>query len=122
MPAPTMKLAIPSAQQKYLRWAVEAKAGGKTDPEQALLMALSLQPDVVYFLTDGAFKPRVVERVRAANQRLQIAIHTIGFGDDEGEPLLQAIATQNGGTYQFIPDEPTGPDGQTTENVSVETP
>jgi hypothetical protein len=122
MPAPTMKLAIPSAQQKYLRWAVEAKAGGKTDPEQALLMALSLQPDVVYFLTDGAFKPRVVERVRAANQRLQIAIHTIGFGDDEGEPLLQAIATQNGGTYQFIPDEPTGPDGQTTENVSVESP
>jgi hypothetical protein len=112
MPATSMKLAIPSAQQRYLRWAVEAKASGKTDPEQALLMALSLQPDVVYFLTDGAFKPRVVDRVRTANQRLQIAIHTIGFGDDEGAPLLEDIATHSGGTYQFIPDEQT-------ENVSV---
>jgi hypothetical protein len=113
MPATSMKLAVRSAQQKYLRWAVEAKASGQTDPQDALLAALRLRPDVIYFLTDGAFHPNVVELVRTANQQARVRIHTIGFGDDEGESLLQDIAFQNWGSYQFIP-------GDETEPVSVE--
>lgn len=115
MPAPTMKVATASAREKYLRWAVEVKAAGQTDPEQALLAALSLRPDVIYFLTDGAFKPKIVDVVRAANQRIGVMIHTIGFGDDGGELLLREIALQNRGSYQFIP-------GEETEPVSVERP
>ena len=103
MPATTLKLAVPSIKQKYLRWAVEARAFGMTDPEQALLVALKLNPDVIYFLTDGAFPPRVVDRVRHANDRPRVTIHTIGFGDDGGERLLKEIAFQNWGTYRFIP-------------------
>lgn len=105
MPATGLKLAVPSVRQKYLRWAVEAKASGTTDPEQALLAALSLNPDVIYFLTDGAFQSRVVDRVRQANNRERVTIHTIGFGDDDGEILLKEIAFQNWGTYQFIPGD-----------------
>lgn len=105
MPATTMKLAVPSVRYKYLQWAVAAKTGGGTDPEAALFIALSLKPDVIYFLTDGDFNRQVVEHVRVSNQQLRIAIHTIGFGDEIGKPLLEAIAEQNGGTYQFIPGE-----------------
>src|SRR5690606_18314104 len=83
MPATTLMLAVPSVRARYLRWAVEAKASVTPDPEQALLAAVSLRPDVIYFLTDGDFQPRIVERVRRANQRSQVKIHTIGFGDDQ---------------------------------------
>jgi len=110
MPATSMKLAVPSARQRYLRWAVEAKASGTTDPEQALLIALRLNPDVIYFLTDGAFHPTVVDHVRAANNRERVTIHTIGFGDDGGEVLLKEIAFQNWGTYQFIPGDESDPE------------
>ncbi len=104
MPARMLKAAYPETQQKYLRWAVQAKADGMTDPEQALLLAISLEPDVIYFLTDGAFRHRVISEVARRNQG-RVVINTIGFGDDEGAELLQAIATQNGGTYQFIPGD-----------------
>ncbi len=101
MPARILKAAYPETQDKYLRWAVQVKAEGKTDPQQALLLALSLEPDVIYFLTDGDFPRRVVSEVSRRNRK-GIVINTIGFGDDEGEELLRVIASQNGGTYQFI--------------------
>jgi hypothetical protein len=34
-----------------------------------------------------------------------VTIHTIGFGDDGGEPLLREIAANNGGRYRFISAE-----------------
>lgn len=107
MPASRLMEATPDAQRRYLRWMAEVKAGGETEPESALLLALRLNPDVVYFLTDGAFKYRVIGRVQEMNRR-HITIHTVGFGDKTGfgengaERFMQMIADQNGGTYQFV--------------------
>ncbi|QDU40610.1 von Willebrand factor type A domain protein [Maioricimonas rarisocia] len=102
MPATRLMEAVPSAQYNYLRWMTAVEATGMTEPESALMLALRLQPDVIYFLTDGAFKYRVIERVRKAN-RGRVSIHTIGFGDDEAEDFMKQIASQNFGSYQFIP-------------------
>ncbi|MEW4528706.1 vWA domain-containing protein [Maioricimonas sp. JC845] len=108
MPATRMMEAVPASQYNYLHWMTGVKAKGETDPEAALMLALRLQPDVIYFLTDGMFKYRVIERVREAN-RGRVAIHTIGFGDDEAEKFMKQIARQNFGAYQFIPEDYDGP-------------
>ncbi len=106
MPSRTMMPALPNTQGLYLRWAAQAKADGETNPEQALLFALMLRPDIVYFLTDGNFPQRVIDHVSQANEH-RVVIHTIGFGDDKGEKLLKQIAARNWGDYQFIPgDDP----------------
>lgn len=107
MPASRLMEATPDAQRNYLRWMAQVKAIGETEPESALMLALRLNPDVVYFLTDGAFKYRVIGRVKDMNRR-GTTIHTVGFGDKTGfgengaERFMQMIADQNGGTYQFV--------------------
>ena len=75
--------------------------GGGTEPQGALLRALSLRPDVIYFLTDGQFDPGVAELVRQRNQ--ETTIHTVAFMDQIAEPLLEQIARENRGTYRFVP-------------------
>jgi hypothetical protein len=89
---------------RYLTWMAHARADGHTDPGQALALALRLNPELIYFLTDGDFRAGIVKDVAAAN-RGRVKINTIGFGGNEGEPLLKAIAEQNRGTYQFISAE-----------------
>ncbi|RLS53866.1 MAG: VWA domain-containing protein [Planctomycetota bacterium] len=105
MPAPGLMKANPSVVRSLMQWVFQTKATGQTDPERALLMALQLNPDRIYFLTDGDFSYRSVRAVREANHRL-IPIHTIGFGGREGEQNLQEIATDSRGRYQFIPEPP----------------
>lgn len=102
MPATRLMEATPDAQRRYLRWVAEARAGGLTEPAGALALALKLEPDVIYFLTDGDFAYRVVPMVTKLNRGRTI-IHTIGFGDNEGEPFLKEIASKNRGRYRFIP-------------------
>jgi hypothetical protein len=101
MPANHLIPAEPIFQQQYLEWMAQVPHGGDTEPEEALLAALSLEPDIIYFLTDGAFAYRVTETVRRNNTG-DIPIHTIGFGDNEGERWLLKIADESGGEYQFI--------------------
>lgn len=102
MPAERMMEATAGSQKRYLTWMTQLKAAGQTNPEQALLLALYLKPDVIYFLTDGDFDYKVVPSVTQANQA-NIRIHTIGFGDDRGEKFLKEIAKFNDGTYRFVP-------------------
>lgn len=111
MPATRLMEATPDAQRRYLRWVANARAGGLTEPAGALAMALKLEPDVIYFLTDGDFAYRVVPMVTKINRGRTI-IHTIGFGDNQGEPFLKEIAAKNRGRYRFIPadeDIPANP-------------
>lgn len=102
MPASTLIPATKSAREKYLNWMITGRAGGHTEPEKALLMAIQLKPEVIYFLTDGEFDYRVVRNVSDAN-RAQVAINCIGFGDDKGEKFLKEIAERNRGTYRYVP-------------------
>jgi len=105
MPARTLATADDASKQFYLSWMAQVEArSNQTWPQEALLLALKLEPEAIYFLTDGNFSPQVVPRVTKANSK-QLPIHTIGFGDNIGEPLLQEIARQNGGTYTFIPSD-----------------
>ncbi len=105
MPANFLITADEEGKHHYLKWMAQAEAIGKrTIPQGALQLALRLEPDAIYFLTDGAFDSRVVEITAKANKK-GIPIHTIGFNDRQGETLLKDIAEQNQGTYTYIPPD-----------------
>lgn len=97
---------------RYLKWLATFPPDGRTNPEDALIMALRLKPDAVFFLTDGAFRPNIVDNVVAANA-LNVPIHAIGFGDEvvEGDKealdTLTSLATRSGGHLTLISDNGT---------------
>jgi hypothetical protein len=81
-------------------------AAGGTDHERALMLAIRLQPDVIFFLTD-ADEPRLwpgqLEDIRRA--AAGITIHTIEFGfgpQPENDNFLVRLARDNGGTHGYI--------------------
>ena len=102
MPARALQPADPEVTLRYLQWAAQVPADGETDPREALLLALQLRPDVIYFLTDGDFEYRVVREVTQANLG-RTSIHTFCLADPEGEEFLRLIAQQNNGEYHYIP-------------------
>jgi len=86
------------------RWVNHVWPGGGTYPLKALLRALSLDPDAIYFLSDGKFDPAVVEMLRVENPSSsgQIPIHTIAFANQESIGLMRQIAKQSGGKFRFV--------------------
>ena len=102
MPASGLQSATGQSKQRYLRWMAGREANGDTDPIDAMSLAMRLQPDVIYFLTDGSFKYRAIEELKELRQQ-RTAIHTFCFGDRAGEDLLRFVAQNNGGEYHFVP-------------------
>ncbi|RMG34455.1 MAG: VWA domain-containing protein [Planctomycetota bacterium] len=80
---------------------------GGTDHMPALIRALKLNPDVVFFLTD-AEEPRLssgqLDRIRRLNGS-RARIHCIEFGTGPKlgnvENFLQKLARENGGSYRY---------------------
>jgi hypothetical protein len=89
-------------------WINFFEAEGGTEPLPALVAALSLHPDAIYFLSDGQFDPNTIQEMRARNRpnnRLktrQIPIHTIAFYDRFAAGLMKAIARNSGGEFKFV--------------------
>lgn len=80
---------------------------GGTDHMPALIRALKLNPDVIFFLTD-AEEPRLsagqLDRIRRLNGS-RARIHCIEFGTGPKlgnvENFLQKLARENGGSYRY---------------------
>ncbi len=93
---------------KTTSWINQVEPTGGTNPRPALLLALTLRPDAIYFLSDGQFDPNVMLAVRTRNRqnlRLKtrmIPIHTIAFFDHKAEGLMRTIARNSGGEYRFV--------------------
>ena len=83
-------------------------AFGGTNHELALYAALTLEPDVIYLLTDGAdpyLRPHELDRIRGKAQRQGTTIHCIQFGfgtAGDGRGFMSQLARDNGGAYQFV--------------------
>ncbi len=101
MPANGMANAIGENQQQYLTWMAGVPATGLTDPRPSISLALTLNPDVVYFLTDGAFPRDVQSDLSKLKQSVQI--NTIAFGDIKAEKSLKPLAMRNRGRFAFVP-------------------
>ena|SRR5579862_9912647 len=102
MPSTGLENAYPQNQQRYLNWLASVQAVGMTDPRPALSLALSLNPDVIYLLTDGTF-PRGVQGELGSLRQRAVQINTIAFGDEKAEKSLKPLALHNHGQFAFVP-------------------
>ncbi len=90
-------------------WAQSISGDGGTEPAEALLAAIDMNSDVIFFMSDGLFDEDVCDKVRIARGNKQIAIHTISFVDKSGEAIMRRIAEENRGIYRFEPSRKTSP-------------
>ena len=86
------------------RWVRRVRPSGGTYPLAALLFALSLEPDAIYFLSDGKFDPATIEALRRENpaSAAQVPIHTIAFVNRETIGIMRTIARNSGGEFRFV--------------------
>ena len=102
------KLAFANEQTKRLarNFIGHVMADGTTRHEEALMAAIRLQPDVIFFLTD-ADEPRLSStQLYEINRRAAgITICAIEFGlgpKSSDDNFLQKLARQNGGQYAYV--------------------
>ena len=102
------RLVFATDQNKTLaeRFIGSVTADGGTKHEEALMMALRMAPDVIFFLTD-ADEPRLsaedLRRIGRANK--STAINTIEFGYGpalESDNFLIRLARQNHGKHAYV--------------------
>ena len=83
---------------------------GGTQHQKAIEMALDLNPDVIFFLTDAAEPPLRSDELADIKRRNNggARIHCIEFGEGPSlqsargpKNFLQKLAEQNGGQYQY---------------------
>jgi hypothetical protein len=90
--------------EKFVRGII---ADGGTYHEEALELALSMSPDVIFFLTDAdqpALSPGKLLRIQRMNGG-RTCINTIEFGLGPGgqrDNFLAQLARENGGGYAYI--------------------
>jgi hypothetical protein len=101
-------LATEDAFANVADWVNHAVADNGTNPLPALLHALSLKPDAIYFLSDGQFDPATIHVLRARNKpskrvgHRQIPIHTIAFVDYMTIGIMRTIARDSNGEHRFV--------------------
>jgi hypothetical protein len=81
-------------------------ADGSTQHVEALKLALRMQPDVIFFLTDGdepQLRPSELAELRRINRGT--SINTIEFGPgpaQRGDNFLKQLARENDGQYGYL--------------------
>jgi hypothetical protein len=107
-----LRIASPDAKRELNNFVDNVRAAGKNDDlyepfAEGLRKAFAMKPNIIYFLTDGNFDPKVVDEARRLNQAAgnKVRIHTLAFirVSKEAEKALETIATDsNKGTFKFV--------------------
>jgi hypothetical protein len=113
--------AEPSEKARFLKQVKSVGVGSGTNPESSLELAIGLNPDIIYLLSDGEFAPPRSEIVESL-KRQQIKVQTIAFETTSGRQMLLDIAAETGGTFCFVPagnDEPVVHEPAETESPAA---
>lgn len=103
-----MNFATDSDKRRASSFVKSMPGDGGTEHLPALKLALSLAPDVIFFLTDAEDPSLSVNQLLEIQQRAEIkgtTIHAIQFniGPDPGSGgWIQALAEMNRGTYRYL--------------------
>jgi hypothetical protein len=106
--APSLLPATSDNVNKTRLWLSTVLLGPNTSPFESMKHALTLEPDAIFLLTDGAFSDytapylRDFHRKRRAKQDPGVVVHTIGFYDKRHQMVLERIARESGGIYRFV--------------------
>lgn len=75
---------------------------GSTDPHEAMNRAFGVEPDLIFFLTDGEFDPKLLGSLDRWNQDRRVKIFTIAYFSEAGSELLRKIAMDHGGEFRSV--------------------
>ncbi len=75
---------------------------GNTDPSPAMERAFAVKPDLIYFLTDGEFDPKLLDELRKWNADKRVRIFTIAYVNQMTRAILEKIALENNGEFRFV--------------------
>lgn len=115
-----LKAASSEVKKKVNDW-VTLEAGyvtprGATDPINALKLAMSYRPELVFILSDnitghGVYevdRDKLMDMLDKANKDRKIKINAIQFIYPDGLNTLRDIAKEHGGTYRFVTEKDLG--------------
>ena len=96
-------------RNRFHSWLESVDMGPGTDPRLALELAISMKPDAIFMLSDGAFvsemnddRPKTYQIVkRHARQRTIVPINTISLVVEATIPAMKDIAETSGGKFRF---------------------
>ena len=77
---------------------------GMTQPIEAMRRAFLLEPDLIYFLSDGDIPTadQLKEELRLWNKEEKVRIFTIAYVSTAGRQLLEEIAREHNGEFKFV--------------------
>ncbi|MBK9118212.1 MAG: hypothetical protein IPM18_01225 [Phycisphaerales bacterium] len=78
---PKLEPATEENRREFFRWIDGMRPRGRTEPLNALKRALLLEPEAVFFLSDGLFDDRVVTEVEATNRTIRARIYCLVFDE-----------------------------------------
>ncbi len=97
--------AIQAQKQQFFSFLDTIYSEGGTHPEPALVRAFEVDPDLVYFLTDGEFNPSLLDKLDKINRNRSVRIFTIAYFDRRGAELLEKIAREHRGEFTFVGED-----------------
>lgn len=112
---PMLEPAKEAVRREFFAWIEQKVPRGMTEPLDAMRRALALEPDAIFFFSDGFFDDAVVEEIRRANWQGRTRIHCVVFdellladGSDlppretDGARRLRQVAEANGGEVKIV--------------------
>jgi hypothetical protein len=105
MPSPQLLFADDNGLRQAESFVGSITAAGGTDHVQALELALRLQPDVIFLLTDADEPPLSARELNAIHQKSTAIINVIEFKTGSAaaqRSSLRQLADQNRGEYKAI--------------------
>jgi uncharacterized protein with von Willebrand factor type A (vWA) domain len=101
--------ATPQNKKKLADYLSKASARGATKPLPGLQAAFAQKPEVIFFLSDGAFDnlvsyDEVIKTIDTLNKDRKVRVYTILFGerDEKAEQTLRKIAADHGGVFKMV--------------------
>ena len=103
---------IPATTQnkgRFQNWLGGVGMGPGTDPRNAVEIAISMQPDAIFMLSDGEFfserrdaRPKTKDIVnRHIEEGTIVPINTVSLVVEETIPMMEGIARDSGGNFKF---------------------
>lgn len=104
--------AVSKNVDRVQNWLLSIRHGSQTFPASAVGIAMKLEPDAIFLLSDGEISDSTVEDLRLWNRKKEedgeikvlVPIHTVLLHSQIGYATLETIARENGGT--FTPVQP----------------
>jgi hypothetical protein len=104
-PSGRLGFATEQNKERARRFIGSITASGRTEHEAALKLAIRMQPDVIFFLTDAnepLLNGRQLYQIQQLAAGIQINAIEFGFGPEQGgDNFLKKLARQNGGQYAY---------------------